>query len=82
MKATVLDLRRKTREIIEALDRGETVALYYRGHKKADIVPIRKGPISRDELMKSPMFGMWKDREDMADVEAYIRKLRKPRYAL
>ena len=23
---------------------------------------------------------MWRDREDMADVEAYIRKLRAPRY--
>ena len=26
------------------------------------------------------MFGMWRDREDMADVDAYIRKLRAPRY--
>jgi len=27
-----------------------------------------------------PAFGMWRDREDMADVEAYLRKLRAPRY--
>lgn len=27
-----------------------------------------------------PAFGIWRDREDMADVEAYIRKLRAPRY--
>jgi post-segregation antitoxin (ccd killing protein) len=26
------------------------------------------------------LFGMWRDREDMADVEGYIRKLRAPRY--
>jgi hypothetical protein len=26
------------------------------------------------------LFGMWRDREDMADVEAYVRKLRAPRY--
>lgn len=26
------------------------------------------------------IFGMWRDREDMADVEAYVRKLRAPRY--
>ena len=26
------------------------------------------------------LFGMWSDREDMADVDAYIRKLRAPRY--
>ena len=27
-----------------------------------------------------PAFGIWHDREDMADVEAYLRKLRAPRY--
>ena len=27
-----------------------------------------------------PAFGMWRDREDMADVAAYVRKLRAPRY--
>jgi len=26
------------------------------------------------------LFGMWRDREDMADVEGYLRKLRTPRY--
>jgi hypothetical protein len=27
-----------------------------------------------------PAFGIWRDREDMADVETYLRKLREPRY--
>jgi hypothetical protein len=27
-----------------------------------------------------PAFGIWRDREDMADVEAYLRKIRAPRY--
>jgi hypothetical protein len=27
-----------------------------------------------------PAFGIWRDREDMADVQAYVRKLREPRY--
>ena len=26
------------------------------------------------------LFGMWRDREDMADVDGYVRKLRAPRY--
>ena len=33
-----------------------------------------------DFVTNDPAFGMWRDREDMADVEAYIRKLRAPRY--
>jgi diaminopimelate decarboxylase len=28
----------------------------------------------------NPLFGMWRDREDMADVEAYVRQLRAPRF--
>lgn len=27
-----------------------------------------------------PAFGIWRDREDMNDVEAYLKKLRAPRY--
>ena len=28
----------------------------------------------------NPAFGIWRDREDMADVAAYLHKLRSPRY--
>lgn len=28
-----------------------------------------------------PAFGIWRDRNDMADVEAYLSKLRAPRYS-
>ena len=27
-----------------------------------------------------PAFGIWRDREDMADVAAYVCKIRQPRY--
>ena len=27
-----------------------------------------------------PAFGIWRDREDVADVATYVRKLRAPRY--
>lgn len=32
-----------------------------------------------ESVMANPMFGMWADREDMADVDAYVRALRAPR---
>ena len=31
-------------------------------------------------LASNPLFGMWQDREVTADVAAYARKLRTPRY--
>ena len=30
------------------------------------------------EEADDPLFGMWRDREDMQDFEAYVRKLRAP----
>lgn len=32
------------------------------------------------ENAENPLFGMWQDREEMADVETYVRKLRAPRF--
>ena len=29
---------------------------------------------------EQPLIGLWKDREEMQDVENYVRQLRKPRY--
>jgi hypothetical protein len=31
-------------------------------------------------ITDDPAFGIWRDREEMADVAAYVRKLRAPRY--
>ena len=31
-------------------------------------------------VTNDPAFGIWRDHEDMSDVEAYLRKLRAPRY--
>lgn len=81
MKATVLDMRRKSGEIIRALERNETVTLYYRGQKKGVIYPagLEKKKEKKRSAGEHPACGMWKDREDMKDVDAYMRKLRRGR---
>ena len=33
-----------------------------------------------EQAHRDPLFGMWRDREDMADVAAYIRQQRAPRF--
>ncbi len=33
-------------------------------------------------VTNDPAFGIWRDREDMADVPAYVRQLRAARYSL
>ena len=78
MKATALDLRRRTKDIIDALDRGESVTITYRGKEKGTIVPARNR--KRRSITESPFFGMWKDNPKVQDVEAFIRKIRRPRH--
>ena len=46
---------------------------------EAETVAIEK-TAAEDFVTDDPAFGIWRDREDMADVEAYLRKLRAPRY--
>jgi len=35
---------------------------------------------SEEFVTDDPAFGIWRDRADMANVEAYMRSLREPRY--
>jgi diaminopimelate decarboxylase len=36
---------------------------------------------SQSFVTDDPAFGIWRDREDMADVSAYVQKLRSARYS-
>ena len=77
MKASILDLRRRMKDILLALDRNESVTIFYRGKEKAILSPSRQ---RTDKSAKDhEAFGLWRDRKDMADVDAYIRNLRKGR---
>lgn len=41
---------------------------------------VQAGVPAEAFVTDDPAFGIWRDREDMADVAAYMRKLRAPRY--
>ena len=78
MKATTLDLRYRTKDVLKAVERGETVTVLYRGKAKAQIVPL--AATKPAALRTGEAFGLWKDRKDMGDVPAYVTKLRKTRF--
>ncbi len=79
MKASFVDLRKKSAEIIRALERNEPVTILYRGVPRAIMQPLGKQR-SVGRVKDHPAFGMWKDREDLRDVAAYVRRLRKGRF--
>ncbi|MBE7558072.1 type II toxin-antitoxin system prevent-host-death family antitoxin [bacterium] len=78
MKATVLEMRRNPKKILEAIARNEAVTLSHRGKPVARIQPIGTRPRLRVE--DHPAFGMWADRKDLADPCAWVRELRKGRF--
>ena len=79
MEASVLDLRKNMSKVMSAINRRERVTLTHRGRRKAVIVPFAEEKKSRIKVADLPAFGMWKDREDLADVETVVRQMREPR---
>jgi prevent-host-death family protein len=76
MQATAKELRFHTGALLDTVGRGEEVTITFRGVRKAKLVPIEDATASAP----SEAFGMWRDREEMADPAEYVRTLRKGRF--
>src|SRR4051794_35222240 len=80
MNATIVDLRYNMKNVLRAIDRGETVTVLYRGKERAKLTPITPATSSGAPKTKDqPLFGLWKDRDDMSNPASYVRDLRLPR---
>ena len=79
MKATAKDLRFHSKELLDAISRGEEIIITYRGKDFAKLIPFEpKGDRIKDESLE--LFGMWQDDERSTDVQEYLRSIRKARY--
>jgi antitoxin (DNA-binding transcriptional repressor) of toxin-antitoxin stability system len=74
MTITTEQLRSKPGSIFSLVNSGNEVIVSYRGKKCVKIVSIRENSEAPDDFL-----GMWKDRNDMKDVEQFVRNLRKNR---
>jgi len=79
MKASILDLRRRMRDVLRALDQNETVTILYRGRPKGVLHPVHEVSRRRVQVTEHPVFGMWADREDLKDVSGAVDRLRQVR---
>ena len=75
MIATAKELRYQVGELLNLVDHNEEVIITYRGKQRAKLVPIT----FNQEATENPILGMWKDRDDLEDVEKAVRKMRKGR---
>ena len=82
MEASFVDLRKKSKEIINALNRKEKVTVLYRGKPAAIMNPINTA--SEPPALSASQhdaFGMWAtDQSDNHSVIDQVSSLRKKRY--
>jgi antitoxin (DNA-binding transcriptional repressor) of toxin-antitoxin stability system len=78
MKASIVDLRYKTSDILKALDRNESVTILYHGKVKGVINPAKKK--SAMKIEEHPFFGMHEDSRKTVLEE--LEEMRKPRHDL
>jgi prevent-host-death family protein len=76
MKATAKDLRFHSKELLDTVSRGEEVIITYRGKPSARLIPYLE---TRAKTSNNELFGIWKDNDDVQNVEEYVRSLRKGR---
>ena len=79
MEVTAKGLRTRVREVLDCVDRGETVVVTYRGKPRARLVGFESAPAATTTRGSISGFGMWKDRVDLTDVEGFVQDLRRPR---
>ena len=77
MKATAKDLRFRSKELIDSVNRGEEVIITFRGKPCAKLVPYQE---IKKQTGKNELFGIWKDNASVQDVDEYVRDLRKGRF--
>jgi len=77
MKATAKDLRFRSKELIDSVNRGEEVVITFRGKPCAKLVPYQE---TKKQTGKNALFGIWKDNDLVQDVDEYVRNLRKGRF--
>lgn len=78
MKASVMDLRYRTKEVLRALEAREEIVLTHRGIEKGKIVSMNQnGSLPQPSISTLAAVGMWK--HDLEPVEEMIDRLRKPR---
>jgi antitoxin (DNA-binding transcriptional repressor) of toxin-antitoxin stability system len=76
MNASVVDLRYKMSEVLEALERREKVTILYHGKVKGTIVPVDERGTRR--VTEHPFFGMAAD--DARPVDEVMEELRGGRH--
>ena len=79
MEITTKQLRLEPGRIISQVCNGQEITITYRGKASARIIPVTSVKIPVSQEFENELFGIWKDRKDIANVEQFVRNIRKSR---
>ncbi len=77
MVVTAKDLRFNISMLFDVLSKKENIIITYRNKPKAKLIPYEENEFTENKENK--LFGIWKDRESLTDVDSYVRELRRGR---
>jgi prevent-host-death family protein len=82
MKAKIVDLRYKTKDVMDSLQRGEPVEITNRGKLQGIIQPVKKkgGKEASMRVQEHPFFGSARSGKAQPSVEVQVDALRETRY--
>lgn len=78
MKISLITLSKRQDDVLDALKRNEKISVSHNGQVVAVLQPLEIDR-KRERMLNTPAFGMWADRDDMADPNEWRRSLRKSR---
>lgn len=79
MKAKIVDLRYRTKDVLASLERGESVEITSHGKLKGIIEPVRAAGASKTlRVQEHPMFG---SQQGDKSVEQAVDDMREVRYS-
>jgi prevent-host-death family protein len=79
MEITTKQLRIQPGRIISQVNNGQEITITYRGKAFAKIIPLKKENSGQGADFDNELFGLWRDREDVTNVDEYVRNMRKGR---
>ncbi len=77
MTVTAKELKVKTSEVLKRVRRIGSATITVRGRPVARLTALT--PRKPIPLAEHPSVGIWAGRKDMKDVNAWLRKIRRPR---
>lgn len=78
MHASAKDLKFYSKNLLNAVSRGEEVIISSRGKPGAKLTSLKED--DKKQIQSDPLLGIWKDHAESIDVSKYVRKLRKGRF--